>query len=201
MVCNFQQKRKLELCITAGTVWWKWCSNLIQVTGFGFTLTCSTRWQLKKGLSLFKCATLFNLGSTSGLVFFHALGKVLHSSSTIWLNVMSNFQGLISTSWTFVHCKHGWFFLFCVKLRMIISKLYFFSLGGVPILFLLCRKWDIFLQKWGLPRGCFQGSIWWSLLPSCFNVYSSKSAKLCCQVQLWPWFWILSWGLQWASCA
>lgn len=45
-----------------------------------------------------------------------------------------------------------------------------------------CRKWDIFLQKWGVSRRCFQGFIWWPLLPCCFYVHPSKSTKLCGQI-------------------
>ena len=61
----------------------------------------------------------------------------------------------------------------------------------------LCRKWDIFLQEWGMPRSCFQGSMWWSILSRCFNVYSTQSTTLCGKVQLWSWFWILSGGTWW----
>ena len=139
----------------------------------------------------FNCATLLNLGAPLAKNTFHVARK-----NAVFLN----------SCFTVSMVKLLFFPFLCVKLTMLIYKWYFFHQKGhyllcVQIMHHMCRKWDIFLQKWGLPRGCFQGSVWWSLLPSCLNVYSSKSAKLCSQVQLWPWFWILSRGLQWTSSA
>lgn len=92
--------------------------------------------------------------------------------------------------------------LIVIAVPLLYCKLYFMypiSKYWFQIFYSLCRKWDIILQKWDMPRCSVQGSSWWSLLSCCFNVYSPQWTKLHSQVQLWSWFWMFSRGFQWTA--